>query len=47
MAEIGMVLRKQQNKLSETLTKRSHFNMNEIENLVNVYRKVYFFKACI
>ena len=40
MAEIGAVLRKQQNKLGEALVKKTHFNLNEIDCLFTVYRKV-------
>ena len=40
MAEIGLVLRKQQSKLGEALTKKTHFSCNEIENLLNLYRKL-------
>ena len=40
MADIGLVLRKQQSKLGEALTKKTHFSVNEIENLLNLYRKL-------
>ncbi len=40
MADIGLILRKQQTKLGETLAKKSHFSSSEIENLLNVYRKL-------
>jgi Ca2+-binding EF-hand superfamily protein len=40
MAEIGLILRKQQNKLGETLAKKSHFNQTEIDSLLHVYRKL-------
>ncbi len=39
MAEIGAVLRKQQNKLGETLVRKTHFTLNEIDCLFGVYRK--------
>ena len=42
MAEIGAVLRKQQNKLGEALVKKTHFTLNEIDCLFTVYRKVFF-----
>ena len=40
MADIGLVLRKQQSKLGEALTKKTHFSVSEIENLLNLYRKL-------
>ena len=40
MADIGLVLRKQQSKLGEALTKKTHFSVMEIENLLNLYRKL-------
>ena len=40
MADIGLILRKQQTKLGEALAKKSHFTSIEIENLLTVYRKL-------
>ena len=40
MADIGLVLRKQQNKLGETLAKKTHFTVSEIDNLLALYRKL-------
>lgn len=40
MADIGLVLRKQQNKLGETLAKKTHFTVTEIDNLLALYRKL-------
>ena len=40
MAEIGALLRKQQSKLIETLAKKSHFSISEVEGLLNLYRKL-------
>ena len=39
MADIGLVLRKQQSKLGEILSKRSHFSIFEIDCLLTLYRK--------
>ena len=38
MADIGLVLRKQQSKLGEALSKKTHFTIAEIENLLTLYR---------
>jgi len=40
MADIGLVLRKQQSKLGEALSKKTHFTIAEIENLLTLYRKL-------
>ena len=40
MADIGLVLRKQQSKLGESLSKKTHFNLTEIENLLTLYRRL-------
>ena len=40
MADIGLVLRKQQSKLGEALSKKTHFTMSEVENLLTLYRKL-------
>jgi len=40
MADIGLVTRKQQSKLSESLSKKTHFTISEIENLLTLYRKL-------
>ncbi|CAB4068389.1 EF-hand calcium-binding domain-containing protein 1 [Lepeophtheirus salmonis] len=39
MSELGVILRKQQNKLIESLKKKSHFGTEQIESLLNLYRK--------
>ena len=40
MADIGLVLRKQQSKLGEILSKKTHFSQNEAEYLLTLYRKL-------
>ncbi|TRY67499.1 hypothetical protein TCAL_03756 [Tigriopus californicus] len=40
MAEIGALIRKQQSKFVETLAKKSHFSMSEVDGLLSVYRKL-------
>lgn len=40
MADIGLVLRKQQSKLGEILSKKTHFSMTEIDCLLTLYRKL-------
>ena len=40
MADIGLVLRKQQSKLGEALSKKTHFTITEIENLLTLYRRL-------
>ena len=39
MAEIGAVLRKQQNKLGESLVRKTHFTLAEVDCIFTVYRK--------
>ena len=40
MAEIGLVLRKQQSKMGEVLSKKTHFTQAECEHLLTLYRKL-------
>ena len=40
MADIGLVLRKQQSKLGEILSKKTHFSQSEAEYLLTLYRKL-------
>ena len=40
MAEVGAILRKQQAKLGELLSKKTHFMPTEIEGLLNVHRRL-------
>ena len=40
MADIGLVLRKQQSKMGEALSKKSHFTQLECEHLLTLYRKL-------
>ncbi len=40
MAELNALLRKQQTKQVETLAKKSHFNLAEVEGLLALYRKL-------
>lgn len=40
MADIGVVLRKQQTKLGDTLSKKTHFTPTEIEGLLSVHRRL-------
>ena len=40
MADLGIILRKQQNKLVDTLVKKTHFNSSQVENLLNLYRRL-------
>ena len=40
MAEVGAILRKQQEKLGELLCKKTHFLPTEIQGLLNVHRRL-------
>ena len=40
MAEVGAILRKQQEKLGELLCKKTHFLSAEIQGLLNVHRRL-------
>ena len=40
MAEVGAILRKQQAKLGELLSKKTHFMPLEIEGLLSVHRRL-------
>ena len=40
MAEVGAILRKQQAKLGELLSKKTHFMPTDIEGLLNVHRRL-------
>lgn len=40
MAEINALIRKQQSKLLESLAKKSHFSVPEVEGLISLYRRL-------
>ena len=40
MTEISKIIRKQQSKLVDTLARKSHFNLTEVDDLLALYRKL-------
>lgn len=40
MTDLSALIRKQANKLTESLTRRTHFSATEVEALFQVYRKL-------